>query len=179
MNPLFPFLVLVGLLIVAVLTLNFFVLRKHSAKPDAPPREELRVVDVAPAAANPGDAGLDLRCDPDAQPFTLQPGEHRLVPTGARLALPEGTVGLICPRSGLAAKHGIGIVNGPGVVDSGYRGVIGVNLINHGSEPFIVEPSMRIAQLVITPFISPIIVEVDSLDDTERGSAGFGSTGTA
>ncbi|TDP89582.1 dUTP pyrophosphatase [Leucobacter luti] len=172
--------VLIGSYMFFEIFLRYSAIRGPKSTPTCASKDdELHVVGVVPAAANPGDAGLDLRYDPDAEAVTLAPGEHQLLPTGTRIALPAGTVGLVCPRSGLAAKHGIGVVNGPGVVDSGYRGDVGVNLINHGDQPFTVEPGMRIAQLVITPFISPTIVEADSLDDTERGTAGFGSTGTA
>lgn len=136
------------------------------------------VIGVVPSPANPGDAGHDLRYDPSALPITLHPGEMRLLPTGTRLALPDGTVGLLCPRSGLAVKHGIGIVNSPGVIDSGYRGDVGVTLINHGPEPITFSPGDRIAQLVIVPYVAPLIIEAESLDSTERGVAGFGSTGT-
>lgn len=180
MHPLTPaLLVALAILLIVDIVLNFILMRKFSTSSEPSANRVLRVVGIAPEAAHPGDAGLDLRYDPAAEPITLHPGERKLLPTGTRIALPSGSVGLVCPRSGLAAKHGIGVVNGPGVVDSGYRGEVCVNLINHGTEQFTVEPGMRIAQLVITPFIPTIAIEADRLDDTERSAAGFGSTGTA
>ncbi|MDY6052061.1 MAG: dUTP diphosphatase [Rothia sp. (in: high G+C Gram-positive bacteria)] len=128
-----------------------------------------------PAYAQPGDAGADLR---SRLTLTLAPGERALVPTGVAIALPEGYVGLVHPRSGLAAKHGITIVNAPGTVDSGYRGELMVSLLNTDrSQPFTIERGDRIAQLVIQRFESAIFNVVESLSETERGSAGFGSTG--
>ncbi len=128
-----------------------------------------------PAYAQPGDAGADLRSRVD---LTLQPGERALVPTGVAIALPEGYVGLVHPRSGLAAKHGITIVNAPGTVDSGYRGEIMVCLLNtDNSQAFEIQRGDRIAQLVIQRFESATFNVVESLSETERGTAGFGSTG--
>lgn len=128
-----------------------------------------------PAYAQPGDAGADLRSRVD---LTLQPGERALVPTGVAIALPEGYVGLVHPRSGLAAKHGITIVNAPGTVDSGYRGEIMVCLLNtDNSQAFEIQRGDRIAQLVIQRFESATFNVVESLSQTERGTAGFGSTG--
>jgi dUTP pyrophosphatase len=100
-----------------------------------------------------------------------------MVPTGIAVAVPEGHAGLVVPRSGLAARHGIGVVNGPGVVDSGYRGEVNVILINHGSEPFPIARGDRIAQLLVVPFVTQQFVEVDELPESSRGDGGFGSTG--
>ncbi len=107
----------------------------------------------------------------------LAPGERALVPTGLAVAIPEGFAGFVQPRSGLAAKHGITIVNTPGLVDSGYRGELQVNLLNTDStEAFVVEPGMRIAQLVLVPVPHVELVVVDELDESERGARGFGSS---
>ncbi len=100
-----------------------------------------------------------------------------MVPTGIAVAVPDGYAGLVVPRSGLAARHGIGVVNGPGLLDAGYRGEIGVILINHGAEPFTVERGDRIAQLVVLPVVVQEFVEVDELPPSPRGDGGFGSTG--
>lgn len=127
-----------------------------------------------PRRAHPGDAGLDLLA---REPARLAPGDRAMVPTGLAIAIPDGYAGYVMARSGLAAKHGVGVVNSPGLVDSGYRGELKVILINHGTEVFDVRRGDRIAQLVITPVALPELVEVDSLDDTERGPSGFGSTG--
>ena len=128
-----------------------------------------------PAYAQPGDAGADLR---SRVGLTLQPGERALVPTGVAIALPEGYVGLVHPRSGLAAKHGITIVNAPGTVDSGYRGELMVCLLNtDSSQAFEIQRGDRIAQLVIQRFESATFNVVQGLSETERGTAGFGSTG--
>lgn len=128
-----------------------------------------------PAYAQPGDAGADLR---SRISLTLGPGERALVPTGVAIALPEGYVGLVHPRSGLAAKHGITIVNAPGTVDSGYRGELMVSLLNTDREnSFEVKRGDRIAQLVIQRFETALFSVVEELDETERGSSGFGSTG--
>ncbi|WP_421084633.1 dUTP diphosphatase [Rothia nasimurium] len=139
---------------------------------------EIKVLDEGiepPTYAQPGDAGADLRSRVDV---TLAPGERVLVPTGVAIALPEGYVGLVHPRSGLAARHGITIVNAPGTVDSGYRGELMVCLLNTDREvPFEISRGDRIAQLVIQKFETARFVVVDELDATERGSSGFGSTG--
>lgn len=128
-----------------------------------------------PTYAHPGDAGADLRTTHDV---TLQPGERALVGTGVRLALPEGHVGLVTPRSGLAARHGLSVVNSPGIIDSGYRGEIRVSLINlDPAEPLTLLAGDRIAQLVVLPFVSATFTRVDTLDDTSRGAGGYGSTG--
>ena len=131
--------------------------------------------DRVPAYAHPGDAGADLRTTHDV---TLQPGERALVGTGVRVALPEGHVGLITPRSGLAARHGLSVVNSPGIIDCGYRGEIRVSLINlDPAEPLTLLAGDRIAQLVVLPFVSATFTRVDTLDDTSRGAGGYGSTG--
>jgi dUTP pyrophosphatase len=131
-----------------------------------------------PRYETPGSAGMDLRAAvPDNAPVTLQPGEWQLIPTGLAIALPSGYEAQIRPRSGLAAKKGISCVNTPGTVDSDYRGELRVNLINHGKEPFVIQRGERIAQMVIAPVIQAVWDEVDTLDETERGSGGFGSTG--
>jgi dUTP pyrophosphatase len=128
-----------------------------------------------PSYAHPGDAGADLYA---ATQVTLEPGERALVPTGVALALPPGFVGLVHPRSGLAAKHGVTIVNAPGTVDAGYRGEILVNLVNlDPRETFTVHRGDRIGQLVVQQVATVEFVEVDSLDDTSRGDTGHGASG--
>lgn len=128
-----------------------------------------------PAYAKPGDAGADLRSRID---FELEPGERALVPTGVAIALPEGYVGLVHPRSGLATKNGITIVNAPGTVDSGYRGELMVTLLNTDkTKSFHVQRGDRIAQLVIQKYEHATFTVVDELEQTERGSSGFGSSG--
>lgn len=128
-----------------------------------------------PAYAHPGDAGADLR---SARDVTLGPGERALVPTGVAIALPVGFVGLVHPRSGLAAKHGISIVNAPGTVDAGYRGEILVNLVNlDAREAFTVRRGDRIAQLVVQQVALAEFTEVDSLSDSARGETGHGASG--
>lgn len=123
-------------------------------------------------------AGLDLHAAvPADAPVELAPGARAMIPTGIAVALPPGTEGQIRPRSGLAIRHGITVLNSPGTVDSDYRGQLQVILVNIGSEPFVVRRGMRIAQLVIAPTIHAKIVESASLDVTERAAAGFGSTG--
>ncbi|MCG7253671.1 dUTP diphosphatase [Corynebacterium hadale] len=129
-----------------------------------------------PKRAHTGDAGADLY---SAETITLKPGQRALVGTGVALALPLGTVGLIHPRSGLAAKHGLSIVNTPGTVDAQYRGELKVCLVNTDrSEAFTVERGMRIAQLVVQRVELVDFVEVEALDETVRGDGGYGSTGT-
>jgi len=130
-----------------------------------------------PKYAMPGDAGMDLYSSSD---LVINPGERALVPTGLAIAIPNGYVGLIHPRSGLAAKHGISVVNAPGTIDSGYRGEIKVILINHDLKtPFEVKKGERIAQIVFQKYEEVILEEVEYLPDTARGDAGFGSTGGA
>lgn len=121
-------------------------------------------------------AGMDLLADV-AAPVTLLPGERSLLPTGIAIALPDGYEAQIRPRSGLALKHGISLVNTPGTIDPDYRGEIGVILINHGNEPFTVNPGDRIAQMLFARFERGELVEVEELDDTTRGAGGFGHTG--
>ncbi len=134
----------------------------------------LRPDAIVPVRAYDGVAGLDLS---SCERVELAPGARALVATGLAVAIPVGHAGFVQPRSGLAAKHGISIVNTPGLIDSGYRGELKVTLINTDqSESFVVEPGMRIAQLVVVPVASLEPVEVDELPDTERGERGFGSS---
>jgi len=123
-------------------------------------------------------AGLDL-CAALDKPIVLQPGERALLPTGLALAIPVGFEGQVRPRSGLALRQGISMVNTPGTIDADYRGEIGIILINHGQDPVTIVTGDRIAQLVIAPVVQADLLLVDSLDDTERGSGGFGHTGMA
>lgn len=126
-----------------------------------------------------GAAGLDLfAAIPDTKPLTLRPGGRALVPTGIAIALPAGYEGQVRPRSGLATRHGLTILNAPGTIDADYRGEIQVVLANLGNEDVTITRGMRIAQLVIAPVARAQIVEVASLDETVRGSGGFGSTGS-
>jgi len=129
-----------------------------------------------PAYAHPGDAGLDLCA---AEAADIAPGEYRRVRTGIAIELPPGTEGQVRPRSGLALKQGITLLNAPGTIDEGYRGEVGVILVNHGRAPFRVEPGMRIAQLVVQPVLRVTVAEAEDLSDTRRGTGGFGSTGVA
>ena len=123
-------------------------------------------------------AGLDLLAAvPADQPLTLLPGRYALVPTGFMIALPEGYEAQVRPRSGLAAKHGVTVLNAPGTVDADYRGEISVLLINHGAEPFTIKRGERIAQMVIAPVARAVLVAVSELSSTARGSGGYGSTG--
>jgi dUTP pyrophosphatase len=134
----------------------------------------LRPDAVLPERAYEGDAGLDLVA---CERVELAPGERAVVGTGIAVAIPEGHAGFVQPRSGLASRHGISIVNTPGLVDAGYRGELRVILLNtDASKPFVVEPGMRIAQLVVVPIASVELVEVEELPDTERGVRGFGSS---
>lgn len=123
-------------------------------------------------------AGMDLRAAVTEE-LVLAPGARALVPTGLAIALPAGYEAQVRPRSGLALRNGISLVNTPGTIDADYRGEVGVILINHGDEPFTVDRGMRIAQMVIAPVTRAIWIEADSLPDTVRGAGGFGSTGTA
>lgn len=129
-----------------------------------------------PRRTRPGDAGFDLAC---CEGFELEPGQSAKVPTGFALALPEGIVGLVCPRSGLAARSQVTVVNGPGVVDANFRGECCVVLINHGKDKFVARAGDRIAQLVLVPCWTPAIELVDQLPDSpdDRGEGGFGSSG--
>lgn len=129
-----------------------------------------------PAYATPQSAGVDLRANVET-PVTIGPLERTLVPTGLYIALPAGYEAQVRPRSGLAAKHGITVLNTPGTIDADYRGEIKVILVNLSNEPFEIAPGERIAQMVIARHETAEWEEVDSLDSTERGAGGFGSTG--
>jgi dUTP pyrophosphatase len=129
---------------------------------------------ILPQYAHPEDAGMDLY---SIEPQTILPGETALVRTGIAIALPPNTEAQVRPRSGLAAKNSVTVLNTPGTVDEGYRGEIKVIMINHGKQPFVIEPKMRIAQMVICPVLHPDVILVDELDATARGAGGFGSTG--
>lgn len=130
-----------------------------------------------PAYQTDGASGMDL-CAACAEPVRLAPGQHALIPTGWAIALPAGHEGQVRPRSGLAVKHGVTVLNAPGTIDEDYRGEVKVALINLGREVFVVEQGMRIAQLVVTPVSQVSIIEAQALTDTDRASGGFGSTGT-
>lgn len=127
-----------------------------------------------PLQARAGDAGMDLF---SVEEQVIPAGEWRLVKTGLQLELPAGTEGQVRPRSGLALKHGITVLNSPGTIDEGYRGEVGVVLMNHGRVPFTVEKHMRIAQLVVQVVPSVTVIEVQDVTETERGAQGFGSSG--
>ena len=129
-----------------------------------------------PSYQSAGAAGLDL-CAALEAPLVLEPGERRLVPTGIAVAIPAGHEGQVRPRSGLALRHGLGVVNAPGTIDADYRGEIGIVLINHGKEPVTIQPLSRIAQLVIAPVVRVDVRAVDRLAPTPRGAGGYGSTG--
>ena len=137
--------------------------------------EILAVGDFIPKAALPGDAGSDLRA---SEALVIAPGARATVGTGLRVALPRGFAAFVVPRSGLAAKHGITIVNSPGTVDAGYRGEIRVTLLNtDSSESFAIEVGDRIAQMIVMPVSSPVFIPVEHLPESHRGTGGFGSTG--
>jgi len=142
---------------------------------------EVRVKRVREAANLPkyqteGAAGMDLHAVVD-EPVTIRPGERRLIPTGLAFAIPNGWEGQVRPRSGLAAKHGITVINTPGTIDSDFRGEVGVVLVNHGEEPFVVNTGERIAQIVFARYDRAELVVVEELDATARGAGGYGSTG--
>lgn len=123
-------------------------------------------------------AGLDLMAAvPENEPLTLAPGQYALVPTGLAIALPPAHEAQVRPRSGLAAKHGVTVLNSPGTIDADYRGEIKVILINHGQAPFVIKRGERIAQMVIAPVVQAALVPVAVLSATDRGAGGFGSTG--
>ena len=131
-----------------------------------------------PAYQTPDAAGLDLLAAiPDDQPLTLSPGQRVLVPTGLVIALPAGFEAQVRPRSGLAARHGVTVLNAPGTIDADYRGEIAVLLINHGEAPFSIRRGERIAQMVVAPVSQVELVETEALPATSRGAGGFGSTG--
>lgn len=132
-----------------------------------------------PGYESAGAAGMDLRAAVDENaPVVIEPGRHVLIPTGLSIALPTGYEAQVRPRSGLAAKHGVTVLNSPGTIDADYRGEIKVILINHGAGPFTVQRGERIAQMVIAPAMQATLVEISDLDSTARGSGGFGSSGT-
>ena len=140
----------------------------------------LRITRIHPGAqlpsyAHPGDAGMDVCA---CERATLAPMSRALVPTGLRIALPPGTEAQIRPRSGNAFKHGVTVLNTPGTIDEGYRGEVKVLLVNLGETEFVVEPGMRIAQMVVAPVLRVAVEEAAALDATARGAGGFGSTGT-
>jgi dUTP pyrophosphatase len=131
-----------------------------------------------PAYQSAAAAGLDLMAAvPEGAPVTIAPGARAQIPTGVAIALPRGTEGQVRPRSGLAARHGVTVLNSPGTVDSDYRGEIHVILVNFGAESFVVERGQRIAQLVITPVLRAGLSQAKTLAKTKRGAGGFGSTG--
>lgn len=128
-----------------------------------------------PSYAHPGDAGLDLY---SVEEKYIEPGAFELIRTGIKIELPKDTEAQVRPRSGLALKFGITVLNSPGTIDEGYRGEIGVILINHGKDRFLVEKNMKIAQMVVMPLTKPEIVEVEEISATKRAEGGFGSSGT-
>ena len=131
-----------------------------------------------PAYQSTHAAGLDLLAAvPENVPLVLAPGKHAMVPTGLAIALPDGFEAQVRPRSGLAARHGVTVLNSPGTIDADYRGEIQVILINHGSEPLAIKRGERIAQMVIAPVVQAKLVAVAQLSTTDRGTGGFGSTG--
>lgn len=129
-----------------------------------------------PAYGTGQSAGVDLEAAVDT-PLTLKKGDYAMVPTGLCIALPDGYEAQVRPRSGLAAKHGVTVLNSPGTIDADYRGEVKVILINHGHEDFVIERGMRIAQMIIAPYTQVAWEQVETLDETERGAGGFGSTG--
>jgi dUTP pyrophosphatase len=136
--------------------------------------KKLREEAILPYKAHATDAGHDLFA---AEEVTVLPGESALIGTGFAMALPEGTEAQLRPRSGIALKHQVTLLNSPGTIDADYRGEVKIILINHGKEPFHVTAGMKIAQMVIAPVLASYISEVAELDDTQRGEGGFGSTG--
>jgi dUTP pyrophosphatase len=145
-----------------------------AAEGTVPVPVEVRDGGRPPAYAKPGDAGADLAA---AEDIALAPGERALVRTGVAVALPDGSVGLVTPRSGLAARHGLSIVNAPGVIDSGYRGEILVNLVNLGTRQVHLSRGDRIAQMLVVPVLTGEFISVDSLPASDRGETGHGSSG--
>ena len=157
---------------------NEVVVRKHSFEErlNTPVKVQIVAKDALPQYADSGCAGMDLRASID-EPITINPMERKLIPTGIRIKLPKGFEAQIRPRSGLALKSGITVLNTPGTIDSSYTGEIGVILINLSDIPFTVYPEYRVAQMVVTRHSIVQWVEVDELEETERGSGGFGHTG--
>ena len=139
-------------------------------------REDCRDLGL-PAYETEGSAAMDLKAA-ITTPLVLEPGDVKLVPTGLAIALPDGFEAQVRPRSGLALKHGVTVLNAPGTIDSDYRGEIGVILVNHGKAPFTVERGMRVAQMVLARFERATWNLVETLDETRRGAGGFGHTGT-
>ena len=129
---------------------------------------------IIPSYAHPGDAGLDLF---SVEETAIDAGESKLIKTGISLELPAGTEGQVRPRSGLALKHQITLLNSPGTIDEGYRGEVGIIVINHGKEAFAVTKGMKLAQLLVKPVLRVEVEEIEELSDTARGTGGFGSTG--
>lgn len=129
-----------------------------------------------PSYSTPLSAGMDIRANLE-EPIILQPGERRLIPTGLFIALPEGYEAQIRPRSGLAIKHGITVLNSPGTIDADYRGEVGIILINHSDKAFVIEDGERVGQMVVAQYSRVEWNETDTLDETERGAGGFGHTG--
>ena len=127
-----------------------------------------------PEYAHPGDAGMDVF---SVDSVVLPPGGRALVHTGLVMQLPPDAEAQVRPRSGLALKYGVTVLNSPGTIDAGYRGEVGVILVNHGAEPFCVEKGMKVAQIVVAPVVQAVIEETFATDDTDRGAGGFGSTG--
>ena len=152
-------------------------MRRRRDIPGPGPSLDVRRLDPdlpLPGYAHPGDAGLDLHA---ADTTTIQPGHRALIPCGIAVAIPDGHVGLVHPRSGLAVDHGLTVLNAPGTIDAGYRGELKVLLINHGADPVEVRHGQRIAQLLILPVVAVDVREVDRLGTRARGAGGFGSTG--
>ncbi len=129
---------------------------------------------VLPCYAHEGDAGLDLFANEHVE---MPPGQSRMIKTGISIQLPKGMEAQVRPRSGLALKHQITVLNTPGTIDEGYRGEVGVILINHGKTPFMIEKGMKIAQMIVKPVMHVAVEEAQQLSDTHRGKGGFGSTG--
>ncbi len=157
-----------------------FVSRNYGKRLQIPRNMKIHVVNKShhqlPAYSTPQSAGMDLRANLD-EPLMLKPGQRQLVPTGLHIALPEGYEAQVRPRSGLALKHGVTVLNTPGTIDADYRGEVGVILINLGDEPFVVNDGERIAQMVIARHERAELEEADTLEQTERGEGGFGHTG--
>lgn len=158
-------------------SLDLSPITNYSAVTPAVPIKKLHPNAKWPTYASPDAAGADLRVLTDG-PVTIAPGETVMLHTGLAFAIPQGFVGLVCARSSMGAKKGLAPANKVGVIDADYRGEVRVALHNHGSVPQVVESGDRVAQLVIVPYLSAQFTQADELDDTERGSGGFGSTGS-